>query len=343
MAEYVMEVNDLRTHFQTQKGVVKAVDGVDFKVKQGEILAIVGESGCGKSVTSQSIMRLIGNKKNEHISGEVLYHGENLLDKSEFAMRNIRGRDISMVFQDPMTSLNPAYNVGTQIAEMPVIHEKANKKTAWNRAVDMLTRVGIPSPKERATQYPHQFSGGMRQRGVIAMSLACDPDLIIADEPTTALDVTIQAQVLNLFRKLRDETGAAIILITHDLGVVAELCDKVAVMYAGRIVEQGTVEDIFDRPRHPYTVGLLNSVPVPGSRDRLQPIDGQPPNLHDLPEGCRFADRCPFVMEKCLNHQPELEPAGSPSHTAACWIEDKEDLYEQYRRARESRRPEKVL
>ncbi len=343
MSEYLMEVKNLATHFRTQKGVVKAVDGVDFKVKEREILAIVGESGCGKSVTSQSIMRLIGNKKNENISGEVLYHGENLLNKSPHAMRNIRGKDISMVFQDPMTSLNPAYNVGTQIAEMPAIHEKADKKTAWKRAVEMLTKVGIPSPKDRANQYPHQFSGGMRQRGVIAMSLACDPDLIIADEPTTALDVTIQAQVLNLFRKLRDETDAAIVLITHDLGVVAELCDKVAVMYAGKIVEQGTVEDIFDRPKHPYTIGLLNSVPVPGNRERLQPIEGQPPNMHELPDGCRFAERCPFVMDQCLKQQPELEPTDSDDHTAACWIEDKGGLYERYKGTRSSRRSEKVL
>ncbi|MCP3031602.1 ABC transporter ATP-binding protein [Halobacillus sp. A1] len=322
MSDYIMEVKDLKTHFHTKKGIVKAVDGVSFKVKKGEILAIVGESGCGKSVTSQSIMRLVGDKKSEEVTGEVLYHGEDLMKKSRLDMQKVRGKDLSMIFQDPMTSLNPAYTVGTQIAEMPMIHEKKGKKSAWNRAVEMLTKVGIPSPAKRAEQYPHQFSGGMRQRGVIAMSLACDPDLIIADEPTTALDVTIQAQVLDIIRDLRDETGTAIIMVTHDLGVVAELCDRVAVMYAGKIVEQGTIEDIFDRPKHPYTQGLLNSVPRPGSRERLKPIEGQPPNLHDLPNGCRFAERCPFVMDQCIEKEPDLLEAESKGHTVACWLEE---------------------
>ncbi|MBM7551647.1 ABC transporter ATP-binding protein [Thalassobacillus pellis] len=342
MSEYIMEVNDLKTHFHTKTGVVKAVDGVNFKVKKGEILGIVGESGCGKSVTSQSIMRLVGSKSSEHVSGEVRYHGEDLLLKTEREMEKIRGKDISMVFQDPMTSLNPAYNVGTQIAEMPEIHEKKPKKAAWKRAVEMLTKVGIPSSEKRAHQYPHQYSGGMRQRGVIAMSLACDPDLIIADEPTTALDVTIQAQVLDLLRKLRDDTGTAIMMITHDLGVVAELCDRVAVMYAGKIVEEGTIEDIFDRPKHPYTKGLLNSVPRPGRRERLQPIEGQPPNLQNLPQGCRFQDRCPFVMDKCLAQQPELLPAESEQHTVACWLEE-EGQPDGDRGTRKNRQPEEAL
>ncbi|KHE72756.1 ABC transporter ATP-binding protein [Halobacillus sp. BBL2006] len=342
MSDYIMEVNDLKTHFHTKKGVVKAVDGVSLKVKKGEILAVVGESGCGKSVTSQSIMRLVGEKKSEEVTGEVLYHGQDLLKKSSLEMQKIRGKDLSMVFQDPMTSLNPAYTVGTQIAEMPIIHEKKDKKSAWKRAVEMLTKVGIPSPAKRAEQYPHHFSGGMRQRGVIAMSLACDPDLIIADEPTTALDVTIQAQVLDILRGLRDETGTAIVLITHDLGVVAELCDKVAVMYAGKIVEEGTVEDIFDRPKHPYTQGLLNSVPRPGKRERLQPIEGQPPNLHDLPKGCRFAERCPFVMDQCLEKQPELIASESEQHTVACWLEE-EDNNDGNGRNRTRRRVEEVL
>jgi oligopeptide/dipeptide ABC transporter ATP-binding protein len=342
MSDYIMEVNDLKTHFHTKKGVVKAVDGVSLKVKKGEILAVVGESGCGKSVTSQSIMRLVGEKKSEEVTGEVLYHGQDLLKKSSLEMQKIRGKDLSMVFQDPMTSLNPAYKVGTQIAEMPIIHEKKDKKSAWKRAVEMLTKVGIPSPAKRAEQYPHHFSGGMRQRGVIAMSLACDPDLIIADEPTTALDVTIQAQVLDILRGLRDDTGTAIVLITHDLGVVAELCDKVAVMYAGKIVEEGTVEDIFDRPKHPYTQGLLNSVPRPGKRERLQPIEGQPPNLHDLPKGCRFAERCPFVMDQCLEEQPELIASESEQHTVACWLEE-EDNNDGNGRNRTRRRVEEVL
>ena len=342
MSDYIMEVNDLKTHFHTKKGVVKAVDGVSLKVKKGEILAIVGESGCGKSVTSQSMMRLVGDKKSEEVTGEVLYHGQDLLRKTNLEMQKIRGKDLSMVFQDPMTSLNPAYTVGTQISEMPIIHEKKDKKSAWKRAVEMLTKVGIPSPAKRAEQYPHHFSGGMRQRGVIAMSLACDPDLIIADEPTTALDVTIQAQVLDILKKLRDDTGTAIVLITHDLGVVAELCDRVAVMYAGKIVEEGTVEDIFDRPKHPYTQGLLNSVPRPGKRERLQPIEGQPPNLHDLPEGCRFADRCPFVMDQCLEKQPELIPSESEQHTVACWLEE-EDNNDDNGRNRTRRRVKEAL
>ncbi|WP_181346990.1 ABC transporter ATP-binding protein [Thalassobacillus sp. CUG 92003] len=342
MSEYIMEVNDLKTHFHTKQGIVKAVDGVNLRIKPGEILAVVGESGCGKSVTSQSIMRIVGQKKSEQLSGEVFYHGEDLLQKTEAEMRKIRGKHISMVFQDPMTSLNPAYNVGTQIAEMPQIHENKPKKAAWQRAVEMLKKVGIPSPDKRASQYPHQYSGGMRQRGVIAMSLSCDPDLIIADEPTTALDVTIQAQVLDLLRRLRDETGTAIMLVTHDLGVVAELCDRVAVMYAGKIVEEGTSEDIFDRPKHPYTQGLLHSVPRPGHAERLQPIEGQPPSLHDLPEGCRFADRCPFVMEQCRNEQPDLLTTETPGHTVACWLE-KEGVEDDNRRTRPRQQPEETF
>ncbi|WP_102345106.1 ABC transporter ATP-binding protein [Bacillus sp. Marseille-P3661] len=324
MEQKVLEVKNLKTYFNTRNGLVKAVDGVDFDVKKGEILAIVGESGCGKSVTSQSIMRLIGQKKSEIISGEVLYKGDNLLDKSESEMRELRGKNISMIFQDPMTSLNPVYTVGAQIAEVPRIHDKADKKSAWKRAIEMIKKVGIPSPESRATQYPHQFSGGMRQRGVIAMSLAGNPDLLICDEPTTALDVTIQAQVLDLIRDLRDETNAAIVMITHDLGVVAELCDTVAVMYAGKIVEKASVEELFANPQHPYTKGLLASLPKPGSRERLTPIEGQPPNLHNLPQGCRFADRCPFVMSKCREKQPELIESSFKNHHVACWLEEEE-------------------
>jgi oligopeptide/dipeptide ABC transporter ATP-binding protein len=322
MKEKVLEVRNLKTHFNTRNGLVKAVDGVDFDVKKGEILAIVGESGCGKSVMSQSILRLIGQKKSEIMSGEILYKGENLLEKSEVEMRGLRGKKISMIFQDPMTSLNPVYTVGSQIAEVPMIHEKVDKKKAFQKAIDMIKKVGIPSPESRATQYPHQFSGGMRQRGVIAMSLACNPDLLIADEPTTALDVTIQAQVLDLLRNLRDETNAAIVLVTHDLGVVAEFCDSVAVMYAGKIVEKASVKELFANPQHPYTKGLLGSLPKPGSRERLTPIEGQPPNLHDLPAGCRFADRCPHVMSKCHEKLPELKQTNQKDHEVACWLEE---------------------
>ena len=322
MEEKVLEVRNLKTHFSTRSGLVKAVDGVNFEVKKGEILGIVGESGCGKSVTSQSVMRLVGQKKSEILDGEILYHGENLLDKSEAEMMKLRGKKISMIFQDPMTSLNPVYTVGEQIAEIPLIHEKKDKKFAWKKAIEMIRKVGIPSPGSRASQYPHQFSGGMRQRGVIAMSLAGNPDLLIADEPTTALDVTIQAQVLDLICDLRDETNAAIILITHDLGIVAEICDTVAVMYAGKIVEKASVEELFESPNHPYTKGLLGSIPKPGSKERLQPIQGQPPNLHDLPKGCRFAERCPFAFDKCHEEQPELKSVNGKQHEVACFLKE---------------------
>ena len=317
----VLEIKDLQVHFATRKGDVQAVNGVSFTLGKGEIMGLVGESGCGKSVTSQAIMRLIGQRKNEKITGEIRYRGEDLLKKSESSMRRIRGKDVSMIFQDPMTSLNPAYKVGAQIAEMPILHQGASTKQGWARAIEMLTKVGIPSPKERASQFPHQYSGGMRQRGVIAMSLSCEPDVIIADEPTTALDVTIQAQVLDLIRDLRNDMGTAILFITHDLGVVAELCDTVAVMYAGRIVEQSSVQQLFSNPTHPYTKGLLASLPKPGQTERLKPIGGQPPNLHQLPSGCTFAERCPYVMEKCQTKQPPLTEREA-SHHVACWLEE---------------------
>lgn len=319
--ENVLEIEDLHVRFSTRKGDVQAVNGVTFTIKKGEIMGLVGESGCGKSVTSQAIMRLIGQRKNEKVTGEIRYRGEDLLTKSESSMRRIRGKDVSMIFQDPMTSLNPAYKVGAQIAEMPILHQGATTKQGWKRAIEMLTKVGIPSPKERAGQFPHQYSGGMRQRGVIAMSLSCEPDVIIADEPTTALDVTIQAQVLDLIRDLRDDMGTAILFITHDLGVVAELCDSVAVMYAGRIVEQATVQQLFAYPTHPYTKGLLASLPKPGQTERLEPIGGQPPNLHQLPNGCAFAERCPYAMEKCQSELPPLTEREA-GHRVACWLEE---------------------
>ncbi|MFW5786655.1 MAG: ABC transporter ATP-binding protein [Halanaerobiales bacterium] len=316
----LLEVKELKTHFNTRKGLVKAVDGISFTVNRNEIMALVGESGCGKSVTSRTIMGLIGYKKNEIISGKIFYKGKNLLEKSKEEMRQIRGNEISIIFQDPMTSLNPLYTVGTQIAEVPIIHEKENKKSAWKRAVDMLKKVGIPSASSRAKQYPHQFSGGMSQRGVIGMSLVCQPDLLIADEPTTALDVTIQSQILNLLVDLKDDFNSGIMLITHNLGVVAEVCDKVAVMYAGRLMERAGVSELFNNPSHPYTKGLLASLPVPGKSKRLTPIKGQPPDLHDLPRGCRFFHRCPEAFGRCKKEAPPMFEVGD-GHYSACWLE----------------------
>ncbi len=323
MSEVVIEVKDLRTHFKTRKGLVKAVDGVNFKVHKGEILALVGESGCGKSVTCMTIMGLIGKKKSEIVEGNILFKGKDITNISHEDRRKLRGKNMSIIFQDPMTSLNPVYTVGTQIAEMPLIHEKKDKKTALKIAVDMLKKVGIPSPKSRANQYPHQFSGGMRQRGVIGMSLACNPELLIADEPTTALDVTIQAQILDLIRKLRDDTNSAIIMITHDLGVVAEISDSVGVMYAGILVEKAPVKKLFANPMHPYTKGLLASIPKPGSKERLKTIDGQPPDLHSIPNGCRFSPRCPYALDKCKDKKPHLIEI-EKDHYVACWLTEEE-------------------
>jgi oligopeptide/dipeptide ABC transporter ATP-binding protein len=315
----LLEVNRLKTYFNTNSGLVKAVDGINFSLEKNEILSIVGESGCGKSVTSKTILGLIGSKKNEIVEGEVLFKGENLLKKNYRQMRKIRGKEISTVFQDPMTSLNPLHKVGAQIAEVLRIHENMNKKKANMRAVEMLEKVGIPSAESRADQYPHQFSGGMRQRAIIAMALACKPDFLIADEPTTALDVTIQAQILDLLKELRDDLGTAIIIITHDLGVVAEVSDSVAVMYAGRLAEKAPVKKLFSEPLHPYTQGLLKSIPKPGSRKRLEPIEGQPPDLHDLKAGCNFADRCKFAFDKCREITPEMESRAA-EHLVSCWL-----------------------
>jgi oligopeptide/dipeptide ABC transporter ATP-binding protein len=315
----LLEVKRLKTYFNTNSGLVKAVDGINFSLEKNEILSIVGESGCGKSVTSKTILGLIGSKKNEIVEGEVLFKGENLLEKNYSQMRKIRGKEISTVFQDPMTSLNPLHKVGAQIAEVLRIHENMNKKQANIRAVEMLEKVGIPSAESRADQYPHQFSGGMRQRAIIAMALACKPDLLIADEPTTALDVTIQAQILDLLKELRDDLGTAIIIITHDLGVVAEVSDSVAVMYAGRLAEKAPVKKLFSEPLHPYTQGLLKSIPKPGSRKRLEPIEGQPPDLHDLKVGCNFEERCKFAFEKCKELSPEMELRAA-EHLVSCWL-----------------------
>jgi len=318
VAEVILDVRNLKTHFRTHQGIVKAVDGVSFKVHRGETYALVGESGSGKSVTCMTIMGLIGKKKDEVVSGDIFFKGTNITRLSLEERRKLRGRHMSIIFQDPMTSLNPVYTVGTQIAEMPLIHEGSDKKTAWGLAVEMLKKVGIPSPRDRAKDYPHQFSGGMRQRGVIGMSLSLNPDLLIADEPTTALDVTIQAQILDLMKDLKEQTDAAIVMITHDLGVVAQIADHVGVMYAGSIVETADVKTLYKHPLHPYTRGLLNSIPKPGSKERLEIIKGQPPDLHNIPEGCSFSPRCPHAHDKCQAVPPLVEI--EPGHSVACWL-----------------------
>ena len=302
----LLEVKDLETEFKVKRGTVKAVNGVSFEVDKGEILAVVGESGSGKSVTSLSVMGLIRDP-GRVAGGEILFNGENLLKKSTKEMQAVRGDKISMIFQEPMTSLNPVYRVKDQIMETILTHTTMNKKEALKRAIEMLDLVGIPAPEQRVNDYPHQMSGGMRQRVMIAMALACDPELLIADEPTTALDVTIQAQILDLINRLREKLGMAVLLITHDLGVVAENEDKVVVMYCGRVVEQATVEQLFTKPLHPYTQGLLDSIPkMDEDRERLYMIKGIVPDPIHLPKGCSFADRCDKCMEKCREHMPKL-------------------------------------
>lgn len=318
--EEVLQVKDLKTHFFTDEGVSKAVDGLNFSVSKGETLGIVGESGCGKSITSLSIMRLIDRESGSKIEGSILFKGKDLLQQNEAEMRAIRGNQISMIFQEPMTSLNPVYSVGEQIAEAIRIHQKLNKKEAWNKAVDMLKLVGIPSPEKRAKQEPHELSGGMRQRIMIAMALACNPDLLIADEPTTALDVTIQAQILSLMKSLQKQLGMGIIMITHDLGVVSETCDRVAVMYAGKIVEYADIEHIFTSPKHPYTIGLLQSLPrLDTDQEELQTIPGSVPSPYHMPSGCRFADRCTHAKELCHNTLPELQLT-QDGGKVRCWM-----------------------
>jgi len=321
LANRVVEVKDLKTHFFTDEGEIPAVDGVSFYLDEEETLGIVGESGSGKSVTSLSIMQLVPNPPGRIVGGEILFRGENLLKKSPDEMRKIRGNDIAMIFQEPMSSLNPVYTVGDQIAEAVILHQNVSKREAWNRAVEMLRLVGIPSPERRAREYPHQMSGGMRQRVMIAMALSCNPQLLIADEPTTALDVTIQAQILDLMKKLQAEFHAAIMLITHDLGVVAETCDRVAVMYAGKVVEEGTTKDLFREPLHPYTQGLLASIPrVDEPRtEKLHVIEGTVPNLLHLPQGCAFAPRCPQAMDICRRETPVLADVGD-GRKVSCWL-----------------------
>jgi oligopeptide/dipeptide ABC transporter ATP-binding protein len=319
MPDALLRVDDLHTHFFTLDGVTRAVDGVDLVVHAGETLGIVGESGCGKSVTALSIMRLLPVKLGRVVSGTIRFDGEDLLALSEAEMREIRGNRIAMVFQEPMTSLNPVLTIGDQIAEAVMIHQKKSRSDATAHAVKMLRLVRISDAERRVRDYPHQFSGGMRQRVMIAMALCCNPKLLIADEPTTALDVTIQAQILELMRDLREETGAAIILITHDLGVIAEMAHDVAVMYAGRIVERANVNELFARPQHPYTIGLLGSIPkLYVERETLATIQGQVPNPAEMPRGCRFMPRCPFATDKCRTDDPPLMPITARDE-AACW------------------------
>ncbi len=320
MAETLLSVRNLKTYFYTDEGVVKAVDGLTYELHRGETLGIVGESGCGKSVHALSIMRLIPQPPGKIVEGEILFEGKNLLHLSDENMRRIRGNRIAMIFQEPMTSLNPVLTIGEQIAEAVMLHQRKGKKDAWERAIEVLEKVKIPLARERVRDYPHQFSGGMRQRVMIAMALSCNPSILIADEPTTALDVTIQAQILDLMIGLQKEFNMAIILITHNLGVVAEMCDNVVVMYAGRPVEHSSVQRTFRDPKHPYTWGLLHSIPKLYERkERLVPIEGQPPSLIDLPPGCTFAPRCPFVMEICTKADPPDYPVG-PDHTAKCYL-----------------------
>jgi oligopeptide/dipeptide ABC transporter ATP-binding protein len=328
-SDVVLDVQDLRTTFFTDEGEVRAVDGVSFTVRKGETLGIVGESGCGKSVTSLSIMRLL-SEPGRVVGGSILLRGENLLERSEAEMRMLRGKEISMIFQEPMTSLNPVFTVGDKIAEAVRIHEGLDKRAARAKAIEMIRLVGIPDPDRRAKQHPFELSGGMRQRIMIAMALACNPSLLIADEPTTALDVTIQAQILALLKGLQRELGLTVLLITHDLGVVAQTCDRVAVMYAGKIVESADVHTLFAHPRHPYTVGLLNSLPLSGDQEgELSAIPGSVPSPLAMPAGCRFAPRCEHARALCHAEMPELEPVEGAASGAAtgdattlsrCWM-----------------------
>ena len=323
MARKLLSVRDLKTSFFTHVGEVKAVRGISFDVNEGEVLGIVGESGSGKSVTSLSIMGLL-QYPGRVVDGEILLNGEDILTYSKNQMRRVRGKEIAMIFQDPMTSLNPVYTIGNQIMEMILEHEKMSRREARERAIEMLKLVGIPAAEKRIDSYPHEFSGGMRQRVMIALALSCNPKLLIADEPTTALDVTIQAQILNLIKKLNRQFGMTTMLITHDLGVVATVCDKVAVMYGGLIMEYGTADEIFYHPRHPYTMGLLGSIPHVdgGEKRRLIPIDGTPPDLINPPKGCPFSTRCKYCMNVCTQEQPPYFE--EDKHRTMCWLLDGE-------------------
>jgi oligopeptide/dipeptide ABC transporter ATP-binding protein len=320
----VLEIRDLKTYFFTYEGVAKAVDGVTYQLAKGEPLGVVGESGCGKSVTALSILRLIPIPPGKIVGGEILFKGKNLIDLSEEEMRKIRGNRISMIFQEPMTSLNPVFTIGNQIQETIKLHQGLSKRESLEKAIEMLRLVNIPSPERCVNQYPHELSGGMRQRAMIAMSLACNPEILIADEPTTALDVTIQAQILDLLNKLKEELGMAIILITHNLGVIAETVNRVLVMYAGKIVEEAKTKTLFENPQHPYTRGLLKSIPRLGDKVRhgkvrLSEIPGVVPSLYEIPSGCKFSTRCPSVMDICKEKEPELKEI-EKGHFSACWL-----------------------
>ncbi len=319
----LLEVKNLRTYFYTDDGVARSVDGISYDVERGETLGVVGESGCGKSVTALSIMRLIPDPPGKIVSGEILYNGANVLEMSEEQMRSVRGNEIGMIFQEPMTSLNPVFTIGNQIDEAVSLHQKVSKAEARNRSIEMLELVGIPAPEQRYDEYPHQLSGGMRQRVMIAMALSCNPGLLIADEPTTALDVTVQAQILELITKLQEELGMGMIMITHDLGVIAEVSDRVAVMYAAKIVEYAPADDIFYNAKHPYTIGLLKSIPRLGQQvDRLATIEGTVPAPTNFPVGCHFCTRCAYADQLCWNDEPPLVEIET-GHSVACWHIDK--------------------
>ncbi len=325
--EPILKIKDLKVYFDLDEGLVKAVDGVDLEMEKGTTLAIVGESGCGKSVTCMSILRLIPSPPGRIAGGEIYYKGKNLVEVTDREMEAIRGNDISMIFQEPMTSLNPVFSVGDQIKEAIMLHQKKGNDEARELSIDILEKVGIPSPHIRIDDYPHQMSGGMKQRVMIAMALSCNPEILIADEPTTALDVTIQAQILDLMKSLQDEFGMSIMMITHDMGIVASIASHVAIMYASRIIEYGSVDNIFSNPRHPYTLGLFTSLPVAGARkDNLYVIPGNVPNPLAFPEGCTFWPRCIFADDKCRTEEPALEEI-APGHTAACHYKGKIDKH----------------
>jgi peptide/nickel transport system ATP-binding protein len=339
MAERLIEVKDLKVQFATEDGIVHAVDGVNFELDRGKVLGIVGESGSGKSVTAMTLLGLTRDR-NTRFEGEVLYKGRNVLAMNEDELQEVRGNEMSMIFQDPMTSLNPVYTIGAQISEAIQVHERADKNTARRRAIDLLKQVGIPNADSRVDNYPHEFSGGMRQRAMIAMALACNPDVLIADEPTTALDVTIQAQIIELIDRLKDEFNSAVILITHDLGVVAEIANEIIVMYAGRVVERAQTRDLFYDPQMPYTWGLLGSIPRLDRprQERLHSIAGAPPSLIRTPTGCKFRPRCPHAFDKCMQ-EPGLENrVETPGHLDRCWLSvaDKRQLRERTIRGEEA-------
>jgi oligopeptide/dipeptide ABC transporter ATP-binding protein len=322
---HLLDIQRLKTYFYTLEGTAKAVQDVSFFMDEGETVGLVGESGCGKSVSALSVMRLIKYPPGKIVDGQIFFEGSDLLKLSERQMRSVRGARISMIFQEPMTSLNPVYTIGHQISEMFMIHKKVSKKEGLKRTVETLRQVQMPSPRKRANEYPHQLSGGMRQRAMIAMAMACNPKILIADEPTTALDVTIQAQILDLMLKLKEDFGAAVLIITHDLGVVAEIAQRIVVMYAGRVVEEGTTRDIFENPKHPYTRGLLKSVPKLGERSRkgrtrLVEISGMVPSLYDLPQGCSFHPRCSHAMDICRETPPKFVDLGG-IHKMRCYLE----------------------